>query len=90
MSRTESNILADISSTEAKIATLISAIGGAGDFVDGDVKVNRASVLTALEARLKRLHQELDEFPAEEITTADISIDTNTGEDNSEFVEDII
>ena len=88
MARTESNVLADISNTEAKIAQLISATGNAGDFGIGDTKVNRASMLNAMEARLVRLHKELDEYPAEEITTVDINIDTATGNDNTEFVED--
>ncbi len=87
MARTESAILADISSTNAKINTLIAGIGVAGDYREGDKAVNRASVITALQARLVQLQAELDNYPTMERAQYDIEFSAD-GADGSEYVGD--
>jgi len=88
MAITESGILAQISATEARLTAVIAGIGVAGDYSDGDVSVNRAGVIGALEKRLERLNKELSRLPAESIATADISIAGETMEDSTEYVEE--
>ncbi len=89
MALTEAQINAAISSTNAKIAQLISATGNPGDYSNMDVKVNRAAMIKVLGERLDSLNQQLDNIPAEEIATLDINSDPDTGEDLTEYVEDI-
>jgi hypothetical protein len=89
MARTEAAILADMSNTNAAIARIVSATGagGLGDFSAGNLKMNRAASIGVLEARITRLQDELNNCPAESITTMDFEWDAQGG-DQTEYVEE--
>lgn len=67
--------------------TLLDAIGAAGDYTEGDIKVERAKLLATLADMEKRLEDQKSRIPYEEITTLDVDVSA-LGEIGTEYIEE--
>ena len=88
MTRNETTILAEMSTTQAAIATLLGGVGAAGDYRIGEKQVNRAMLLRELQARMTALREELDAVPSMAISTVDVENVSQLGAVDIEYVSD--